>query len=77
MTEDQAKVLMILINISLKVVVAICILVGFFIVLYQICTATETTDKLIFSALDSVLGFTMYPLTKHFFPAIKEANKPE
>ena len=67
-TIDQVNVAQAITNILLKVIVALCILVAFFIVLYNVCSAVGWENKAVFGALDGILGYTMYPLTKHFFP---------
>jgi hypothetical protein len=73
--EDKIKVWTAVTNIGLKILIAICILIGFFISLVFMCKADSWQDRAVFGALDGVLAYTMYPLTKHFFPALKESKQ--
>ena len=75
--DDQIRVYHAIYNMRLKALVTICILIGFFIILFFVCCAKTLADRAVFAALDSILAGTMYPMTKHFFPAIKEAMAAE
>jgi hypothetical protein len=75
--NDKIKVYQAVNNMRLKIAVTIVILLAFITVLVFLCTATSSTDKIIFAAFDTLLAGTMYPLTKHFFPALKETIKEE
>lgn len=77
LSDDNIKVYQIIINMRLKILVTICILVGFFVVLIFVCCAKTWQDRSVFGVLDAILGYTMYPLTKHFFPALKESKASE
>ncbi len=76
-TDDKIKIYTAFTNIILKVVVAISILVAFFIILSKLIGDQPWQDKTIYGIVDSILGYTMYPLTKHFFPALSETIKAE
>jgi len=75
--DDKIKVYQAINNMRLKVAVTISILVAFFIVLIFVCTAKTWEDRAVFGVLDGILGGTMYPLTKHFFPALKDTIAAE
>ena len=75
--EDQIEVYKAVMNMRLKSLVTICILIGFFVILVFVCIAGNWQDRTVFAALDGILGYTMVPLVKHFFPAVVEAQNAE
>jgi uncharacterized membrane protein len=82
-TKAQAEISVILDNMRMKILVTKSILVGFFIVLVFLLLMiagvikSDWQSKTILGALDAILGYTMYPLVTHFFPALKQAKEAE
>lgn len=81
-TDDQVKIHVELINLSMKVLVTKCVLFAFFAILvflFLLITFIKSTwqDKTIVAALDGILSYTMYPLVTHYLPALKEAKATE
>jgi hypothetical protein len=73
-TEDQVKVYEAMVNIRLKIASAIVILAVFIGVFVLLACCKTLEMKIVYGALDGILAGTMYPLTRHFFPAFKEAR---
>ncbi len=75
LTRDQAKVWDILLNMAIKLLVAISVIVAFFVILYHILKAKESEAAWRLTILDSILGGTMFVVVSHYFPAFKAAAK--
>jgi hypothetical protein len=82
-TQNQAKVAVILENMRLKKIVTISLLVAFFIILVFLLLMmagvipSAWESQAILGAVESILGYTMYPLVKHFFPSFISAKESE
>lgn len=82
LTEDQAEVHAILTNIRMKILVTRCVLVAFFAILVFlflliVCIKSTWQDKTIIGVIEAVLSYTMYPLVKHYLPAVATAKAAE
>lgn len=75
LTRDQAKTWDILVNIFIKLLVALACIVAFFIILYFIITADDNTAAWRLTILDGILGSTMFVVVGHYFPAFKRAAR--
>jgi|GEM_PF-5024211 len=82
-TKAQAEVTVILENMLLKkrityvILVAFCIVLVVFVLLISGVIKSTWQQQAITATLDGILGYTMYPLVKHFFPALDKAKKIE
>lgn len=76
-TEEQLRVYKGLLDMLLKFLWFLAMGVAFFIILNFMITTEGWENKAVFGALDSVLVYTIVPITKNLFPAIKEAIKEE
>lgn len=76
-TEDQAKVYTILVNLALKTLLVLASLVAFFWILTVLLTKGIEWDwrkATAYVALDGLLAGSMYKVVKHYFPALKETT---
>jgi len=77
---NQAEIAVILGNMRLKTAVTYSLLVSFFIILIFLllmmtgCIPSKWESQAILASLETVLGYTMYPLVRHFFPSLKAAE---
>jgi hypothetical protein len=74
-TNDQAQTWDILVNILIKLLVAITVIVGFFIILYYVINPKSSGDGWRLTVLEAILGSTMFVVVAHYFPAVKAAVK--
>jgi hypothetical protein len=74
-TRDQAKSWDILLNIFIKLLVALSVIVAFFIILHFILNASDNQAAWRLTLLDGILGSTMFIVVSHYFPAFKAASK--
>lgn len=75
MNEDQANVWNILLNMFLKLITALSCIAAFWFILLKIINADKALQAWTLTALDSILGGTMFVMVAHYFPAFKATAK--
>lgn len=67
---DKIKGYEAILNMMMKFLLCLVSIIAFFIILYQLVTDPNPTNKGIYAATDfGILSGTMYVVMKHFFPS--------
>ncbi|MEM5565710.1 hypothetical protein WNY78_11375 [Psychroserpens sp. AS72] len=77
MTERQAKVFKILVDIGLKAIFGIAALFAFFLILFYILNSQcDWQDKAVLASLEAILSYTVYKVFNHYFPNGNGSSNP-
>jgi len=68
LTKEKMEIYEIAFAMFMKFILIIAGLVAFFIVLYFIITEKDNTTKMVYGALDLLLGGSIYLVYRHYFP---------
>ena len=75
LTREQAKAWDTLVNMLIKIIVAISVIVAFFIILYYVINPKSEGSAWRLTILEAILGGTMFVVVGHYFPAFKAAAR--
>ena len=66
--DDQVRVYSLLFDMLIKAVLAVAMLIAFFIVLNYCLVADSLNHQIVLGGLDSILAGTMFVVFRHYFP---------
>lgn len=76
--EEQSEVLGILMNLLIKLLVALSCIIAFWVILFYIFDPSFQTSQIVsLSLINGILASTKYKLVSHYFPAVKALAKPK
>ncbi|HCT29456.1 MAG TPA: hypothetical protein DIW31_01690 [Bacteroidales bacterium] len=68
LTKEKIQVYQIVFSMFIQLLLVLAGIVAFFIVLYNILNEPDNYTKMIYGALDTMLGSTIYLVYRHYFP---------